>query len=503
MVVKKDSMIYIKYIERFDFEYDIQGILRAFFPDEELCTDVAAREQEAALILQCTFNRNSMCLSLWDNKMSQEYMQKTFQPAIDSTGAYDRKETKNILKRNLYDILHAYTGKTLLWGTLSGIRPTKITSALLAQGMNREAVKEYMKAQYYLSDRKAEESVTISENERNILRRIDYQNGYSLYIGIPFCPSTCLYCSFTSNPIFPFRNRIDQYIEAVCNEIEYCRTAFAHKRIATIYIGGGTPTTLEPYQLEHLLKKIDESYDIAVLNEFTVEAGRPDSITREKLQVLKKYGVTRISINPQTMKDETLKIIGRNHTTAQFLEAYQMAREEGFDNINMDFILGLPEETPEDVRYSMKMVEQLKPDSLTIHSLAVKRAARLNLYREEYKDYQFHNSDEVMAVTRKTAKKLGLNPYYLYRQKNMKGNLENVGYAAEGKEGIYNILIMEEKQTILAVGAGSSTKMVFPGEEKIERIENVKDVDLYIERVDEMIDRKRRFIEANQCFRKD
>ena len=386
-------------------------------------------------------------------------------------------------------------------GTLSGIRPTKITSELLENGMSDEEAVHFMKENYYLSDIKAKESVKISRNELNILDEMDYKNGYSLYVGIPFCPSTCLYCSFTSNPLSRFRNKIDSYLDAVCKEIEFCKNAFAHKKISTIYVGGGTPTTLEPYQLEKLLGKIEECFDVRKLYEFTVEAGRPDSITREKLAVIKKHGVTRISINPQTMKDETLKIIGRHHTVEQFINAYKMAREEGFDNINMDFILGLPDENADDIRYNMKMVEELKPDSLTIHSLALKRAARLNIFKDKYKDYAFENSEEIMEITKETAKRLDLEPYYLYRQKNMTGNLENVGYARKSREGIYNILIMEEKQTILAVGAGASTKMVFPDGKRIERIENVKDVDLYIEKIDEMIERKNRFIQENECFK--
>lgn len=367
--------------------------------------------------------------------------------------------------------------------------------------MSDEEAVHFMKENYYLSDIKAKESVKISRNELNILDEIDYKNGYSLYVGIPFCPSTCLYCSFTSNPLSRFRNKIDSYLDAVCKEIEFCKNAFAHKKISTIYVGGGTPTTLEPYQLEKLLGKIEECFDVRKLYEFTVEAGRPDSITREKLAVIKKHGVTRISINPQTMKDETLKIIGRHHTVEQFINAYKMAREEGFDNINMDFILGLPDENADDIRYNMKMVEELKPDSLTIHSLALKRAARLNIFKDKYKDYAFENSEEIMEITKETAKRLDLEPYYLYRQKNMTGNLENVGYARKSREGIYNILIMEEKQTILAVGAGASTKMVFPDGKRIERIENVKDVDLYIEKIDEMIERKNRFIQENECFK--
>lgn len=497
-------MIFIKYIDKFDFEYDIQGIVRSFYPGEEMCTDKSERLNEARLILECDFNSESLEIKLLEKLNDTQFKPVTiekFKAATYLNGKYDRKETKNILKRKLYDILHNYSGKELLWGTLSGIRPTKITSELLENGMSDEEAVHFMKENYYLSDIKAKESVKISRNELNILDEIDYKNGYSLYVGIPFCPSTCLYCSFTSNPLSRFRNKIDSYLDAVCKEIEFCKNAFAHKKISTIYVGGGTPTTLEPYQLEKLLGKIEECFDVRKLYEFTVEAGRPDSITREKLAVIKKHGVTRISINPQTMKDETLKIIGRHHTVEQFINAYKMAREEGFDNINMDFILGLPDENADDIRYNMKMVEELKPDSLTIHSLALKRAARLNIFKDKYKDYAFENSEEIMEITKETAKRLDLEPYYLYRQKNMTGNLENVGYARKSREGIYNILIMEEKQTILAVGAGASTKMVFPDGKRIERIENVKDVDLYIEKIDEMIERKNRFIQENECFK--
>lgn len=497
-------MIFIKYTDKFDFEYDIQGIVRSFYPGEEMCTDKSERLNDARLILECAFNSESLEIKLLEKLNDTQFKSVTtekFKAATDLNGEYDRKETKNILKRKLYDILYNYSGKELLWGTLSGIRPTKITSELLENGMSDEEAIHFMKENYYLSDIKAKESVKISRNELNILDKIDYKNGYSLYVGIPFCPSTCLYCSFTSNPLSKFRNKIDSYLDAVCKEIEFCKKTFAHKKISTIYVGGGTPTTLEPYQLEKLLGKIEECFDVSKLYEFTVEAGRPDSITREKLAVIKKHGVTRISINPQTMKDETLKIIGRHHTVEQFINAYKMAREEGFDNINMDFILGLPDENADDIRYNMKMVEELKPDSLTIHSLALKRAARLNVFKDKYKDYAFENSEEIMEITKETAKRLDLEPYYLYRQKNMTGNLENVGYARKSKEGIYNILIMEEKHTILAVGAGASTKMVFPDGKRIERIENVKDVDLYIEKIDEMIERKNRFIQENECFR--
>lgn len=521
--MKECYMILIKYTNQFDFEYDIQGMIRSFFPGVEMHTQKAGEETNTLksdrkahetetgskifipeydrgitkpkLVLECSFQEKEMELLL--NADEQCMAHVSFEKVYNSSG-YDRKETKNKLKRKLYDIFHDYTGRELPWGTLSGIRPTKITSALLESGMSAEDVRNHMRDIYYLSDGKIEESIKISETELKILQHIDYKTGYSLYIGIPFCPSTCLYCSFTSNPISRFADKIDKYLDALFKEIDFCAEVFKDRRLCTIYIGGGTPTTLTENQLDRLLSKISTVFNTKDLYEFTIEAGRPDSITREKLKIIKKYNITRISINPQTMKDETLKIIGRHHTVRQFIDAFRMAREENFDNINMDFILGLPGENMEDVRYSMEWVEKLKPDSLTIHSLAVKRAARLNLEKsvanQMYKGYKINNSEEIMQITKNTAKKLGLHPYYLYRQKNMAGNLENTGYAKETKEGIYNILIMEEKQTILAVGAGSSSKMVLPDSNKIGRVENIKDVDLYMDKIDEMIDRKQQYI---------
>ena len=244
----------------------------------------------------------------------------------------------------------------------------------------------------------------------------------------------------------------------------------------TVYFGGGTPTSLSPEDLDILITRLKKTFDFSTVQEFTVEAGRPDSITREKLQVLKNHGVTRISINPQTMKEETLKLIGRRHTVEDVKERFQMAREMGFDNINMDLIIGLPEEGLEDVRTTMEEVKALAPDSVTVHSLAIKRAARLNTMKEVYKDLKITNTQEMIDLTAQYAREMGLEPYYLYRQKNMAGNFENVGYAAPGKACIYNVLIMEEQQTIIGCGAGTTTKRLFPEENRIERAENVKDL---------------------------
>ncbi len=319
---------------------------------------------------------------------------------------------------------------------------------------------------------------------------MDYQDGYSLYIGIPFCPSICSYCSFSSSPIEKWKDKVQQYLDALEEELRFTGKLCRRRKLNTIYIGGGTPTTLSPEQLKRLFAAIEKHFDCARLSEYTVEAGRPDSITRDKLNVLKSHGISRISINPQTMKQETLDIIGRRHTPAQAEEAFFMARELGFDNINMDFIVGLPKENIDDVRATMEAAKKLSPDSLTVHSLAMKRAARFRMVPEDYEGMEMSNSWDIIDLTARYARDMGLAPYYLYRQKNMAGNFENVGYAAPLKAGLYNILMMEEKQPILALGAGSISKQIYP-DGHIERCENVKDVAQYIARIDEMIARKK------------
>ena len=386
------------------------------------------------------------------------------------------------------------TGKQLPWGTLTGIRPTKIAMTKLAEGALPEEIFRYMKETYFTSDEKIRLSIEIAQRERQLLSAIDYKNGYSLYIGIPFCPTTCLYCSFTSYPIGKWKERTGEYLEALFREMDYVAEEKRGCTLDTVYFGGGTPTSLSPEDLDILITRLKKTFDFSTVQEFTVEAGRPDSITREKLQVLKNHGVTRISINPQTMKEETLKLIGRRHTVEDVKERFQMAREMGFDNINMDLIIGLPEEGLEDVRTTMEEVKALAPDSVTVHSLAIKRAARLNTMKEVYKDLKITNTQEMIDLTAQYAREMGLEPYYLYRQKNMAGNFENVGYAAPGKACIYNVLIMEEQQTIIGCGAGTTTKRLFPEENRIERAENVKDVEQYISRIDEMIERKRRLL---------
>ena len=266
------------------------------------------------------------------------------------------------------------------------------------------------------------------------------------------------------------------------------------RKLETIYMGGGTPTSLEAPELERILGTVRECLDLQYLKELTVEAGRPDSITAEKLETLKKCGVTRISINPQTLKQETLDLIGRRHTVDQFRECFRLARSLGFDNINMDLIAGLPNETADDMRRTMEGIRELSPDDVTIHSLALKRASRLNTRREDYADVRYGSASDMITLAAEYCSSMGLHPYYLYRQKNMAGNLENVGWCRPGREGLYNILIMEELQTIVGAGAGTTTRVMFPEENRYERAENVKDPLLYVQKAEEMAERKRRLI---------
>ncbi|WP_302607464.1 coproporphyrinogen dehydrogenase HemZ [Faecalibaculum rodentium] len=479
-------MIHV-YTNRENYQYDLHALLKSFYPEHDVRVYAAEAQEEhqddeKQVIIQL-FN-DSMNVIL-DIDVRKEYVH---------TYKNDTDVIKKECNLSIYQDLCDYTGKTLPWGNLTGIRPTKLAMGMLAEGKEDAEIVAWLKAAHAVSDEKAQLSLDIARREKAILDRLHYEDGYSLYIGIPFCPTTCLYCSFTSYPIAVWRKRVDEYLQALFQEIDFVAETYKNKILDTVYIGGGTPTTLEAAELDRLLQYVRDKFDFRQVTEFTVEAGRADSITREKLDVLKKHGVTRISVNPQTMKDETLRYIGRQHTVAQVKDAFWLAREAGFDNINMDIILGLPGELESDVQNTIHEICKLNPDSLTVHSLAVKRASKLSQWIEENGIETLRNTDSTMDIAQKGAYALEMKPYYLYRQKNMSGNFENVGYAREGKYGIYNILIMEEKQTIVACGAGSVSKRVYP-DGLIKRSENVKDVSQYIERIGEMIERKRVLLE--------
>lgn len=483
-------------LNRADFEYDIHSLVKAFFPSEEVSVRVGKQEtqEEISFHIVTNYLKDSIEIILECQKdlcSVSEKEEKPEQKRIIPVDFSNRKETKNRLKKAYYQMLCEYTKKQLPWGTLTGIRPTKIPMAFFEEGKDEAFIRNFMKETYFASDEKIDLSIEVAKRELSLLQKLDYENGYSLYIGIPFCPSTCLYCSFTSYPVGMWEKRIDDYLKALEKEIDFTAESFKEKHLNTVYIGGGTPTTLHPKQLKRLIGKIKSSFDLSACLEFTVEAGRPDSITREKLEVLREEGISRISINPQTMNGETLKIIGRHHTVEETARRFSLARELGFDNINMDLIVGLPGETFLDVKATMEQIVSLDPDNLTVHSLALKRAARLKMNWEEYQHMTFENTNETIVLTADYAKQMDMTPYYLYRQKNMAGNFENVGYAKAGKAGIYNILIMEEVQDIVACGAGAISKRVYPGG-RIERCENVKDLAQYMERIDEMIERKKK-----------
>ncbi len=491
------------------YSYDINSLVKSFYPTEDMRIDYEEKkgafllleiDQEKKtykiellqdLIVYENASKNPLNMSLVNPYVSDEAVITTQKELSLDT---PKNELKNCFKQDLYIALQKATGKVLPWGILTGIRPTKIAMGLLEEGKAEKDIEAYMKEEYFANDEKAALSVDIAKREKELLSGLHFRNGYSLYIGIPFCPTTCLYCSFTSYPISVHKKKVNDYLDALSKEIDAVSVQHKGEYLDTIYIGGGTPTTLEPEELDKLLTKIETTLDLSHLQEFTVEAGRPDSITLDKLKVLKAHGITRISVNPQTFVQETLKFIGRQHTVEQTKQAFLLAREAGFDNINMDLILGLPGEGADEVAYTLEEVKKCNPDSLTIHSLAIKRASRLSQWIEENGMDMLKNTDETMTIAVNGAKDMDMKPYYLYRQKNMSGNFENVGYAKDGKAGLYNILIMEEVQTIIAIGAGSVTKRVF-GNGRIERCDNVKDVDLYIERIEEMIDRKRKLFE--------
>lgn len=486
-------MIYLEQNEEI-YNNDIRAMLQAFFDNEK----VVLTKEDTRISLLVEYTADS---DVETQVVSGGYVTYTLE---DEEGYHasktivvnyrNKKLARNPLKATLYHMLSDYTGKELPWGSMTGVRPTKVATEWLEMGKNETEIRELYTNTYLTIPQKADICIEVAKKEQELFRDFCYDEEYCIYIGIPFCPSRCLYCSFTSYPIAQYANKVEDYLQALYKEMEFVAKADAYqnKRLVAVYIGGGTPSALTAQQLKALVSKLQSTFDMKHVREFCVECGRPDSITMEKLSVLRELGVERISINPQTMWDETLKLIGRAHTVEQTRQAFEMAREAGFDNINMDMIVGLPGEDMEHVRHTLSEIKQMKPDSLTVHSLAIKRAANLNIEMERYQSLIKGSTNEMLLAVDACARELNMIPYYLYRQKNIPGKLENIGYAVEGKECVYNILIMEEKLDILGMGAGSSSKFIFREENRIERVENVKNVDEYINRIDEMIERKRR-----------
>lgn len=417
------------------------------------------------------------------------------EPADADTMIINEENTqdKNAINRQIYRRLSALTGQKPAWGILTGIRPVKLCGELCERtGSGEEAVR-VLREEYFLSEEKASLLLRLYQHQQAEAGKPP-KNSAGVYIGIPFCPTRCVYCSFASNQVPD--SEIELYLKALHQEIAYTgrRMAETGMTVESIYIGGGTPTTLTAEQLDDLIESIQKAFDLSALREFTVEAGRPDTITAEKLQVLKARGVDRISINPQSMKARTLELIGRSHSPKDIRQAFDLARACGFDHINCDVIAGLPEEDAADFADTLRQVMDMGPESITVHCLAVKRASRLV---DIDKDFHYKQGERVAEMLSRGEKALddgGYAPYYLYRQKHMAGAFENTGYCKPGKDCIYNIRIMDEHQSIIALGAGGISKVYYPVENRLERVANVTNYQEYIKRIDEMLNRKEKNI---------
>lgn len=404
------------------------------------------------------------------------------------------------VSRRLYEDLARITGKHPRWGILTGIRPVKLAGELAEEKLcgksaedsspaDRAALSRLLQDRYLLHGSKAELVTEILEYQRDKAGEPE-TGSMALYVGIPFCPTRCLYCSFPSNQVD--REEYGRYLEALHEEIAFAgeKTEEAGASIESVYIGGGTPTELSAAQLDGLLGEIRGRFDLSACREFTVEGGRPDTFTEEKLEILRKWGVDRLSINPQTMKQETLDLIGRRHTVEETEEAFRMAGEAGFPVINTDLIAGLPGEEPEDFARSLERVLDLGAHNITLHTLAVKRGSKLKERDENFNYRDEEIREEMLGRAEKTLREKGFRPYYLYRQKHTSGNTENLGYCRKDAVSLYNIRIMEEHQSILALGAGGISKIYFPAENRLERVPNVSNYEIYIERIQEMLRRK-------------
>lgn len=456
------------------FVNEIQTVIQIFYPLEKYTpTDSISK---SGMTVVSSYKDETYGASVYmDGALIRE--------RFEVSGINSDKNAKISLAAVLFRTLKEIEPVETPWGMMTGIRPTKKIYELL-QSNTREETERLMRETYYVNDDKLKLLFDVVETQKKMPL---YTGGTSLYIGIPFCPTRCLYCSFASDTYNGKKSK--PYLKALFKELEFL-AGFA-KNLETIYIGGGTPTSLDTDELESLLFEINRLFPIKAVREFTVEAGRPDTLNQRKLRIFKDYGVSRISINPQTLIEKTLERIGRGHTAGDFFDAYKLAREIGHDNINADIILGLPGEDADDVKYTLEGLAALEPDSLTVHTLAVKRASKLKEKLDEHSFTQMNEIKRMLELADKESRRMQMRPYYLYRQKNMTGNLENTGYAKRGKECLYNVIIMEETQTILAAGAGAVTKTVDAATSRIERVFNVKNIDEYISRIDEMIERKR------------
>jgi len=469
------------------FFSDLGDVLRLFYGD------VAVSLEAGDVVFEHRFTDAD---GTWtDTWTSQGRRSALSQPASNGAPLLVKRLRKRQVKQALYNLLKDLTGMRPPWGSLTGIRPTRLLYEAMEAGMGLEEAVAHVTEAFDVAPDRAELLGEIARMQDGL--RVAPPDCFDLYIGIPFCRTRCSYCSFSSGEIGDGR-LVEPYVQALLREIGLCRDLMrqAGKRLRAGYIGGGTPTAIPGADLERILAAAQEAFPGAV--EWTVEAGRPDTIDEDRLRMLRDRAVTRISVNPQSFNDDTLARIGRAHTGRETVEAYRLARKLGFDDINMDVIAALPGEDVDDFAHTLDVVQDLAPDSVTVHSLAIKRSSRLHeqlaVAGNGYGQVSREGAAEMIAMARRRLTEGGWRPYYLYRQKYMAGNLENVGYAKPGKACLYNIGNMEETVSVLALGAGAITKWLFDPKSRdlrIERAPNVRNIGEYIRRVDEMVTRKR------------
>lgn len=467
------------YVKNHNFHFELENLTRLFFPNEKITVIRDFSEPQPPCIYTEVSDKITISVNIGSFNKSETAVKKL---------ADDDNEL--VSAQLLYKLLCDFTGLTQPWGILTGVRPVKLLRRLAEESNEEQAVKKFEK-DFFVSNEKIALSRETEHNERKILE-LSKPESFSLYVGIPFCPSRCSYCSFVMASIERAEKLIEPYTKLLCEEIK--RTAeIANKlglRLETVYFGGGTPTTLSAEQLDTVLKTVNKSFDMSTCREFTVEAGRPDTIDIAKLFALKENKVDRISINPQTVNDEVLKTIGRKHTAQQFFDAFELARKCGFDNINTDLIAGLPTDTPESFKNSLDSIVRLNAECITVHTLCMKRASRLTTEGVTLDLQQARDAREMLAYTQNILGQNEYIPYYMYRQSRMVGNLENVGWSKKGFESLYNVYVMDETHTILACGSGGVTKLKRNNPDYLERIFNFKYPYEYIDRFDELIQRK-------------
>ena len=470
-----------------NFDYEMEKLIRLFLPFEKievLHTEEQDKNCAVCRVLQDGNDTVAYVKLLLDDQKAE------FWSVVDKSIADQRKETQHELGRQLFYCFEKLMGYRPDWGILTGVRPAKLFLRYCNE-YGDEYAEQFFRNKFLVSKQKLELCKKTIRSEEDIIS-LSRDDSFSLYLSIPFCPTRCSYCSFVSHSIEKAKDIIPQYVDLLCRELEV--TAKIAKaldlRLETVYMGGGTPTTLSAEQLNRVLGTVRENFDMSTVREFTVEAGRPDTIDADKLIAIKQNGVTRISINPQTMNDNVLECIGRKHTAKDTINAFKLAREIGFDNINMDLIAGLPSDTYESFKATTEEILKLEPESVTVHSLSMKRASTLNTSGQHEEIKAGSEASKMVNYSRDVLSEKGIAPYYMYRQSKTVGNLENVGYAKQGFEGLYNVYIMDETHTILACGASAVTKLKDRESKNIKRIFNFKYPYEYINGFDELISRK-------------